>query len=1078
MTMKRISTILMLLLLAGTTISVCAFTVNGINYNIISEENLTAEVGSNSEFSGEAVIPETVEYEGKQYSVTRIGQNAFIMTRLTSITIPSSVTDISFRAFYGCTSLTSITIPNSVTSIGGSAFSGCTGLEAVEFHCKEIGSWFRGNTNLKNVVIGDEVTSIGNSAFSGCTSLTNVTIPNSVTSIGDNAFENCTGLTNIIIPNSVTSIGNSAFKGCACLTNVIIPNSVTSIGSSAFSGCTGLEAVEFHCKEIGSWFRGNTNLKNVVIGDEVTSIGNSAFSGCTGLTSIIIPNSITSIGSGAFSGCTGLTNITIPNSVTSIEDVAFYNCSGLTNITIPNSVTSIGGSAFYGCTSLTNVTIPNSVTSIGNNAFSGCKGLTNITILNSFTSIGSGAFSDCTGLETVEFHCKEVGRWFQGNANLKNVVIGDEVTSIGNSAFSGCTGLTSITIPNSVTSIGSSAFLYCTGLTNITIPNSVTSIGSDAFSGCIGLESVTFHCTEIDRWFSGLENLKEVVFGNEVKKIIGHNGYTSYSSGEVVFNGGAFYGCSGLTTIDIPNSVESIGEYAFGNCKGLISLTIGNAVLSIAETAFNNCSNLESMRVREGNAIFDSRNNCNAIITTANNTLIVGCKNTIIPNSVQKIGNYAFDGCSKLQSIAFPSSVTSIGSYSFRNCTGLTSMTIPNSIRSIGSNAFSGCSNIKYLELHSGAAGSLFKEMASIETLIIGEEVTSLSNNAFQGCTGLTSVVLPKTMTKIGDYAFWNCTNLATAEFGEKLNSIGTHAFNSCTALTSITIPKNVTSIGRNAFYNCTGIKEVNSLIETPFDIDDTVFSTYSEESDVSIFTQAILNVPDGTGSLYQVADGWKNFKYIVDGSIDPIDDNSTDYGEGGDLDDNTPLNGNVIGNIFYNIGDENGEYSSAEGCIVVKKSTSDENVDGTDIFGEEFKNNFTGIVFKVPAGNGTIKVNAETTGNMTLKVKVGNNAPVEMVLDGKLKATFPYNVSEPTYVYIYAGAANEAKGFGAPASEDATLKIYGIEFIRDNTPTDINSVDSGELTVDSWYTIDGKKLAGEPKEKGIYIRNGRKVVK
>ena len=165
----------------------------------------------------------------------------------------------------------------------------------------------------------------------------------------------------------------------------------------------------------------------------------------------------------------------------------------------------------------------------------------------------------------------------------------------------------------------------------------------------------------------------------------------------------------------------------------------------------------------------------------------------------------------------------------------------------------------------------------------------------------------------------------------------------------------------------------------------------------------------------------------------------------------------------------------------MLKKTTDDSTVndlEGKDIFGEDFKSQFTGIVFKVPAGKGTIKVNAETTGNMLLKVKIGNNDPVEMELNGKLKVTFPYNVSETTYVYIYAGAANEAKGFGAPTSGDAALKIYGIEFIRDNTPTDINSVDSGELTVDSWYTIDGKKLAGEPKEKGIYIRNGKKVVK
>ena len=232
-------------------------------------------------------------------------------------------------------------------------------------------------------------------------------------------------------------------------------------------------------------------------------------------------------------------------------------------------------------------------------------------------------------------------------------------------------------------------------------------------------------------------------------------------------------------------------------------------------------------------------------------------------------------------------------------------------------------------------------------------------------------------------------------------------------------------------------------------------------------------------------AKGWTVYNYVphseYEGSdpIDPIDENNdVDFGD--DLDDNSDLNGNVIGNIFYNIGDENGEYSSAEGCIVVKKSTSDENMDGTDIFGEEFKKNFTGIVFKVPAGNGTIKVNAETTGNMTLKVKIGNNAPVEMELEGKLKATFPYNVSEPTYVYIYAGAANEAKGFGKASSTDAALKIYGIEFEQNNTPTDIDASlnDNGQMINDNWYTINGVKLNGKPTKKGVYIVNGKKVVK
>ncbi|MBR6016985.1 MAG: hypothetical protein IK067_07660 [Prevotella sp.] len=233
--------------------------------------------------------------------------------------------------------------------------------------------------------------------------------------------------------------------------------------------------------------------------------------------------------------------------------------------------------------------------------------------------------------------------------------------------------------------------------------------------------------------------------------------------------------------------------------------------------------------------------------------------------------------------------------------------------------------------------------------------------------------------------------------------------------------------------------------------------------------------------------DRWNSVEKIlvVGGSseedIDPVDENdNVDFGS--DMDENSNLDGNVIGDIFYNISSGNGEYNSEEGCIVVTKPTDDGTVDdleGKDIFGEDFKSQFTGIVFKVPAGKGTVKVNAETTGNMTLKVKIGSNDPVEMELDGKLKVTFPYNVSEPTYVYIYAGAANEAKGFGKASATDAALKIYGIEFLRDDVtgidrPTPDPSLNGGE----SWYTIDGVKLNGEPTKKGVYIVKGKKVKK
>ena len=233
---------------------------------------------------------------------------------------------------------------------------------------------------------------------------------------------------------------------------------------------------------------------------------------------------------------------------------------------------------------------------------------------------------------------------------------------------------------------------------------------------------------------------------------------------------------------------------------------------------------------------------------------------------------------------------------------------------------------------------------------------------------------------------------------------------------------------------------------------------------------------------------GWNGSWVEYEGS-DPVEEDINPVDEGDNVDFGTDMNegddlgGNVIGDIYYNINTGNGEYNAAEGCIVVKKPTDDETVDGLsgkDIFGEDFKGQFTGIVFKVPSGKGTVKVTAETTGNMLLKVKIGDGDPVEMELNGKLKISFPYNVSETTYVYIYAGAANEAKGFGTTNdAEDAALKIYGIEFERGETAGVGASLnDNGQRTNDRWYTIDSVKLNGEPTKKGIYIYNGKKVKK
>ena len=409
------------------------------------------------------------------------------------------------------------------------------------------------------------------------------------------------------------------------------------------------KGTHYQVTSIRTWaFNGHGNLTFVEIPSSVTSIEERAFDGCGGLTSVVIPSSVTSIGNGAFQSCSNLTSIVVEsgNSVYDsrnncnaiIETASNTLIAGCKNTKIPSSVTSIGYAAFSGCSGLTSVTIPSSVTSIGNYAFSGCSGLFSVVIPSNVTSIGNGAFQRCS--------------------NLTLVVIPFSVTSIGAGAFQNCIGLTSITIPSSVTSIGAEAFQYCIGLTSITIPSSVTSIGARVFSNCRGLMYIVIP--------------------------------TSVTSIEE----SAFEGCCNLTSVEIPSSVTSISSSAFSGCSGLTSVEIPSSVTSIGTSAFYNCIGLTSIVVESGNSVYDSRNNCNAIIKTSSNTLIAGCKNSMIPSSVRSIGEGAFSGCSGLTSVEIPSSVTSIGNYAFSGCSGLTSITsYITKVFKTGTKTFSGCDN-------------------------------------------------------------------------------------------------------------------------------------------------------------------------------------------------------------------------------------------------------------------------------------------------------------------------------------------------------------------------------------------------
>ena len=321
--------------------------------------------------------------------------------------------------------------------------------------------------------------------------------------------------------------------------------------------------------------------------------------------------------------------------------------------------------------------------------------------------------------------------------------------------------------------------------------------------------------------------------------------------------------------------------------------------------------------------------------------------------------------------------------------------------------------------------------------------------------------------------AFSLCSSLTSFTIPNSVTSIGSAAFQHCSGLTSVTIPNSVTSIGYAAFYVCSNLTSVTSLIEEPFEIysDTFVDGAYN-------WISATLYVPAGCKEKYESTPAWNKFQNIVEMGLLPVEEGET-VDIGNEINENTNLDGTVVDNVFVNISNGDGGFDPVEGCLIVSKPTDDSAINGKDIFGDDFKDNYTGIVFKVNEGKGSIKVEAETQGNMVLKVKIGNNDPIEMELDGKLKVKFPYNVSEETLVYIYGGlsdAAGAKATGGTRASSGADLlKIYGFEVVSDQSGIETIGVVESSTSDAPVYNLNGQRVnkAG----KGIYIKNGKKVL-
>ncbi len=424
------------------------------------------------------------------------------------------------------------------------------------------------------------------------------------------------------------------------LKSIIIPKSVKTIQWYAFNFCPNLKSIVV---ESGNTTYDSRNNCNAII----ETATNKLIAGCN---STIIPNTIESIDRSAFAG-SGITSISIPEKCVEIGYDAFNHCSNLSSIQINSNIEKLTSGCFSKCTNLTSISLPESLTTIGYEAFNECYSLSEIKLPNVVTLIEPSAFYNCTSLKAI---------------NLP-----ENIEEISDYAFSGCKSLSSINFPNNIRKIGRRTFYNCTNINEISIPNSITSIYGNAFENTGWYQKQANGILYLDKCCLGYK-------GNEPQGDLQIKGDTRIIAGD------AFYNCTSLISITIPNSVSTIGNYAFSRCTDLSTITIPESITTISYGTFEGCNGLTSVNIPNSVTSIEymAFQNCS------------GLTSIIIPNSVTELGSYAFFNCSNLAFVNIPNNITRISDSTFSGCSGLTSIIIPSSVSDITSSAFNDCNNI------------------------------------------------------------------------------------------------------------------------------------------------------------------------------------------------------------------------------------------------------------------------------------------------------------------------------------------------------------------------------------------------
>ena len=690
---------------------------------------------------------------------------------------------------------------------------------------------FKNNTKLKEVILPSTLKSIGTSAFEG-TSLSKIELPSSLTYIGKNAFANIKTLTEVIIPKSVES-ASYAFYGDVNLKKVIFEDGIVTIPPRVLHN-TGIEEIVLpsSVKTIGSYaFSNSKSLEKINLLDGVRQIEEGAFSGDSKLSVVELPETLTEISSYVFSDTPSLTHINLPSGITNIRDGAFTN-SGLISITLPKELTGIGRSAFSG-THLSEIYFPKQLNYLGINAFSYIDTLKKVTVTSDINKSWDGWFWE----------------GFFDASPLTTVVIEEGVTKIPAKMFYNRQGIMNINFPSTMKEIASYAFGK-TSLKKVLLPSALENIGERAFGDIETLTSIDVGSNLVTgkNAFNGSKNLVTINLKSGARKIVD-----------------GFLANTGITEFVVPEGVEEIGEDAFSSNEQLTKLILPSTLKTIGERAFSNTSLKEivfpaSMKtIPEG--ILENTQVEKIVLSEgveeigdyafANNKLL---KSVVFPSTLKKIGRGAFMN-SNLESVTLPSGLEEIAEKAFFN-NKLSAVTLPTYLKTLGDYAFSN-NNLKEVTLPSRleVLGTAFVDNSELSKITFSEGLKEITS-AFSG-TSIKSVVLPKSLEKIGNGAFYNLKGLADISIPENVTSIGDEAFYN-TGLTSIDLPANLKIIGRYAFSG-TKLKKVvlPSQVET---IGNHAFSIESLES-VHI-PKSLKSVTSSYNTSYIYNGSWKSVEW------------------------------------------------------------------------------------------------------------------------------------------------------------------------------------------------------------------------